>query len=152
MIGLLAMVLCASAGPLARVEIVADDPGTFLIHELPMIGARPGATLLHGLAQVQPVWKAGPLTVGTSIAAITVQGELPLTTLADGELAGLAGIQTRLGLPVGTLLGLSWTRDALWLDLAASIRADASWARPEWSTWSALPTIGVGWVPGARKD
>lgn len=149
---LLASPLRAAAGPLARVEAVADDPGTFLVHELPLLAARPGATGLQFLAQVQPVWTAGPVTVGTSIAAQTVQWEPELSPLAGGVLGAVLGVQTRLGLPAGTLAAVAWQREGLWLDVGLSVRSDASWARPSWATWSATPVLGLGWVPpGSRR-
>jgi hypothetical protein len=142
----------AAASPLARIEAIADDPGTFLVHELPLLAARPGGTGLQLLAQVQPVWTAGPVTVGTSIAAQTVQWEPALRPFAGGTLGAVLGVQTRLGLPNGTLAAVAWQREGLWLDLGLSVRSDASWARPSWVAWSATPVLGLGWVPpGSRR-
>ncbi len=141
----------ARAGALARVELLADDPGQWLIHELPMMAARPGPGLLAYGAQIQPVWTLGPVELGTSLAAQTLQWAPTLQTFGDDELGAVLGVQTRLGLPVGPLAALSWAHEGVWFDLGVSARADASWARPQWRTWSVVPAVGVGWVPPARR-
>lgn len=139
----------AGRTPLARVELLADDTGDFFNYELPLIGARPGVVGLSWLAQVQPVWNTGVdgLSVGTSLRVQTVQYA---RAIGATDLGWLAGVQTRLGLPMGTLGTVTWTRRRLYLGAGLSVVSEASWARPQWKSWRPMPTLCVAIRFGAE--
>ena len=135
------------AGPqLDRIELLADDPGTFLNWELPMLGARPGITLVRFAEQVQPVWHTpwDGWTVGTSLSTQSLGYAQALGPSA--KLGWRAGLQTRLLLPSGVVSTLWWRGEHIELAGGISLISDASWRRPSWSSWQALPTASVSLV------
>ena len=152
MIGLwMISVATASTVTLDRVEGLADDPGTFLFDELPMLAARPGVTGLRFMAQVQPVLRfESGVTVGASLSALTVGWE---TRPDDKGLGGLVAVPTRLGLPAGLLLAGTWRRGPIWIDVGMRAASGATWVSPSWTDTRIGPTLGLGFVPAsARKE
>lgn len=139
----------AVAASLDRIEGLADDPGTFLVDELPLVAARPGVTSLRWLAQVQPVvrFESG-ITVGASLSALTVGWE---TSPDPRGVGALIAVPTRLGLPAGLLLAGTYRRRALWVDLGMRASSGATWKTPSWSDTRIGPTVGVGWIPGGHS-
>lgn len=150
MITLLLMQAVAGAGAhLDRIEVVSDDPGTFLSDELPMMRARPGATGLRALAQVQPVIGVGRfVTVGVSLTALT-----PAVELSDDQtgFGAILAVPTRLGLPTGALIAGSWRQGPLWLDVGLRAHNGASWLVPSGGDLRVGPTIGLGWIPARQR-
>jgi hypothetical protein len=150
MIGLMIGVSLAAAVPpewtpgLDRVEILSEDPGTWLHHELPLAHHRPATASLRLIEQVQPVWRTPweGVTVGTSLAIQTVQLERPLGT--RHRLSWSAGVQTKLLCPRGLVGGLHWELGRLHLVGGVSLSSMATWQNPHWSQWSLLPTAGIG--------
>lgn len=143
----------AFAGPVAldRVELLADDPGSFLVDDVPLVLARPGVVSLRALGQVQPVARVGErgLTVGLSLSSLSVGWE---STPDARGFGALVAIPTRLGLPVGAVVGGVYRRGPLWVDVGLAARTDATWARPAFSPVRVGPTVGVGWVPKGRRS
>ena len=102
------LALAAPQGPgLERVEILSEDPGTWLHYELPLAHHRPSTAALRLLEQVQPVWRTPwpDVLVGTSLAVQTVQLERPL---GESPLRWSAGLQTALLCPRGVVGALHW--------------------------------------------
>jgi len=143
--------IAASSGlQLDRVEVIADDPGTYLTDEVPLLAARPGGTLLRGVAQVQPVLGWGEhFTLGLSLSSITPG--LEVSTGTDG-LGLLVAMPTRLGLPSGALIAATWRRGPLWADIGMRAASGATWHAPQYSDLRVAPTVGIGWVPGGARD
>ncbi len=140
----------AAAAALDRVEGLADDPGTFLVEELPLAAARPGVTSLRWLSQVQPVvrFESG-ITVGASLSALTLGWE----TAPDPRGVGvLVAVPTRLGLPTGLVLAGTYRRGALWMDLGMRASSGATWKTRSWTDTQVGPAVGLGWVPGGQRS
>ncbi len=129
---------------LARVELLSEDPGTWIHHELPLAHLRPATASVRLLEQVQPVWHTPweGVTIGTSLAIQTVQLERPLK--GHEQLSWSAGVQTKLLCPRGLVGGLHWTRGRLHLIGGISLSSMATWQNPHWTEWSLLPTAGIG--------
>lgn len=143
-------VAVASAATLDRVELLSDDPGTFAFDELPMLAARPGATGLRFIAQVQPVLRFDSgVTVGASVSSLTVGWE---TRPDEKGLGGLVAVPTRLGLPAGLVLAGSWRWGPVWVDVGMRATSGATWVRPGWSDTRIGPTIGLGFVPACAQN
>jgi len=145
------LLIVATAGvQLDRVEVLADDPGTLLVDELPLAAARPGVTSVRVLTQVQPVLGFGDhLTLGLSLSAITPGYEL---SSGDSGFGALVALPTRLGLPSGLLVAGTWRHGPLWVDAGLRATSGATWLVPRYGDLRVGPTIGVGWVPrGARR-
>ena len=147
-IATLGMVTLAAAAPVAleRIELVAEEPGTWLLDDLPTVTTRPASVTLRWLEQVQPVLRLGesPLRIGVSW---TMQGIFYAHDLGGLELEG--GVQTSLGLPVGA--GVTARRALGSWELGAGLgaRCGASWADPRFTSWRVVPAVGVAWRPGA---
>ncbi len=144
-LGILAL---ATAAPLAldRVELVAEEPGTWLLDDLPTVTSRPASTTLRWLEQVQPVLRLGdgPLRVGVSW---TMQGVFYAHTLGALELEG--GVQTSLGLPVGAGVSAGLPLGSWRLGAGVGARCGASWADPRFTAWRVVPAVGLAWRPRA---
>lgn len=127
-----------------RVDVVAEDPGTWMNYDLPMGTSYPPSLAIRFLSQVKPVWTTPVegLTIGTSLASQSVVYEQPLWKQAG--LYWSAGLQTQLLMPRGALAGLAWRRGHFRIGAGVSAVSGSSWARPDWTTWSFLPTLGFG--------
>lgn len=137
---------------LDRVELLADDPGTFVYDELPLLAARPGGTALRAAAQVQPVLGFGSgLTLGVSMAALTPGYELEASGNSHG-FGFLAAVPTRLGLPSGLVLAGTFRHGPLWVDLGVRATSGATWRTPRYGDLRVGPTLGVGWIPRGSRD
>ena len=152
---LLALALAASpalAGPdsaprdsaLRRIDLLSEDPGTWLNDELPSVLAGPARPRLRQHAQVKFVWRTPVprLTIGTSLTSQSVAYDRPLFGL-ENLTVGLC-LYTRLLLPRGVYADLAWHRGPLRLAVGLSALSNASWARPQWDWWRFLPTVGIG--------
>ena len=132
------------ASPLQRIDLLAEDPGTWLNDELPAVLAGPARPGLRLLEQVKFVWNTPVprLTIGTSLASQSVAYDRPLFGL-ENLTVGLC-LYTRLLLPRGVYADLAWHRGPLRLAVGLSALSNASWARPQWDWWRFLPVIGIG--------
>lgn len=127
-----------------RVDIVSEDPGTWVNYELPMAGVSPITAGVRFLEQVKVVWTTPVpgLAVGTSYASQSVVYERLL--LPRQGISWDVGLQTKLLLPRGVFGGLAWRWWRLRLGLGVSLTSSASWAHLDWTHWMVVPTLGLG--------
>jgi len=140
----LSVALAAPVG-LDRVDVLSEDPGTFLDEHIARLGPSPTVTGIRFAEQLKVVVRSPVrhLNVGLSVASQSLVWEPPL---AWG--VGLtAGVQTRMALPRGGIAGVHWRHGPLRLGLSANLLSGATWARPDWSQWRVLPGVGVGLGP-----
>jgi hypothetical protein len=129
-----------------RVDILSEDPGTWLHYDLPYAGTYPTAPAIRFIAQVKPVWRTPVrgLYVGTSLASQSAVLERPVFLTDCHGLYWSAGLQTRLLLPAGLMGGVAWRYGPLRVGAGLSLVSTASWRHRNWTQWSALPTVGIG--------
>jgi hypothetical protein len=143
MIGLLLALATAHAEPfrLDRVDVLSEDPGTFL-GEGPGLPRTASVTGIRFVSQVKPViaTPAEGLLVGISLATQSVYYERPIWK----GIGLTTGVQTRMLLPRGALLGGHVRAGRLRLGVSANLLSGATWARPDWTTWRVLPGVGIG--------
>lgn len=144
-VSLLAAALAASPIAFDRVDIVSEDPGLWLNYDVPAARAYPISTGVRLLKQVKPVVRIVPvegLYAGVSLQSqsVTYEGKL----LPQYGLTWSAGVQTRLLLPTGAFGGVAWRVWRMRFGLGVSAISAASWARPDWTNWKVLPTVGIG--------
>lgn len=127
-----------------RVDIVSEDPGTWLNYELPVAGTYPTRAALRFVTQIRPVWTTPieGLTFGTSIQSQSLSYERPLPFLP--QLHWNVTLQTRLLLPRGVNAGLAWRWK--WFRIGAGVSAStaASWSAIDYRAWNVLPVLGIG--------
>lgn len=144
MIALLLALGTATAEPfrLDRVDVLSEDPGTFWGEVGPGLPRSTTVTGIRFVEQVKPViaTPVDGLLVGASLATQSVYYERPVW-----KGVGLTtGIQTRLLLPRGALLGGHVRFGRVRLGLSANLLSGATWARPDWTIWRVTPGIGLG--------
>jgi hypothetical protein len=140
---------------LDRVDVLSEDPGTFLHYDLPMAGAYAPMTAVRFLEQVKVVFTlpVNGLYAGASLSSQSLSYEGPLWRGEDGRgLFWTAGLQTRLLLPYGAWAGVAWRFGFMRLSLGASASSAATWARPSWTEWRVLPTLGLGFGPNVAPS
>ena len=138
--------LCATASAevkLTRIELLSEDPGTWLHYELPMAGSRPVTAAVRLLEQVQPVWQSPwqHVLIGTSLTVQTIQLERPIGEL---HMQWSTGIQTALLCPKGVVGAVHWQWRRIHLSVGVSLDSNASWQHRNWTQWTLLPTAGFG--------
>ena len=149
MTALLLLLATAHAAPfrLDRVDLLWEDPGA-VVGSLGVARDRSTTvTAIRFVEQVKPVI-ATPvegLSIGVSLASQSVVYEQPIL----GGLGLTTGVQTRLGLPRGAILGAHLRVARLRLGASANLLSGATWTRPDWSVWRIVPGIGIG--IGARR-
>lgn len=129
---------------LERVDIISEDPGTWIHDDLPVLLNTPRAPALHFAEQIKLVW-AIPiegLSIGTSYQSQSLFYERSL--LGWQNINAGVGLQTFLLLPRGLWVDVSWRRGPLRLALGFSALSDASWTHLSWNHWRYLPTVGIG--------
>lgn len=125
-----------------RIEVITESDGTWLRDELPRWGSAERVVAMRFVEQVQVV-TAVPLDgvrVGLSLRNQTLRWE---NEFAPAVHLGVGSVH-RAGLPVGGMVGLAWGPRAIRVGTALTATSAASWARPNWSQWRVLPTVGVG--------
>jgi hypothetical protein len=127
-----------------RVDLLSEDPGTWLHYELPMLGAYPLAPALRFVEQVKVVFTlpVKGLYAGVSIGSQSLVYEYPL--FADKGLFLTGGLQTRLLFPRGVLVGVAWRAGIFRLGVSLSAFTSGSWQRPTDTAVLLLPTVGLG--------
>jgi hypothetical protein len=127
-----------------RVDVLSEDPGLWLHQEAPRLAGEPATAGVRWLSQVKGVWSTPwrGLSFGVSLGSQSLVYEHPLVPRARLSLS--AGLQTRLLLPRGALLGLAWRVGPVRVGLSLSLFTYATWSRPRYRYWSALPTLGLG--------
>jgi hypothetical protein len=127
-----------------RVDVISEDPGLWLYQEAPRLKVDRLTPTVRFLTQVKVVFstpKQG-LSFGLSLDSQSLTYERPL--LPRANLALSMGLQTRLLLPRGLLVGLAWRAGPVRLGLSLSVFSEATWSRVNYRYWTALPTLGVG--------
>jgi hypothetical protein len=129
---------------LERLDLLSEDPGQWLHQELPRLGADALTPTVRFLTQMKVVWSTPVrgLGFGVSVGSQSLVYEYPL--LPRANLALSVGMQTRLLLPRGALLGVAWRTGPLRLGLSLSVFSEATWSRVDYSYWTVLPTLGLG--------
>lgn len=137
---------------LDRVDVLAAAPSSFLWMEVRRFGARPGLVSLRFAEQVSVGWRlpADGFQLGTSIAVQELRYARPFRE--DGRLGWVAGVPTRLGLPVGARGGLTWTAGRAHLEAGPILQTSASWARPSWQVRGPFFALGVGILLGPQRE
>lgn len=148
MIALLSLALASpdrdALAHLERIDLVSEDPGSWLVDEVPRVGVAPRATAMRWLEQVK-VSGAIPrasLVIGASLASQSVAVRRPLTHRAP--VYGQVGVTSALGLPRGVLAGAEVWRGPVRLGLGLHLVSRATWDRPVWDSWRVLPGVGIG--------
>ena len=136
----------ATAAPVQfdRVDLISEDPGSFVNYELAAAPTYPTKAAIRFVTQVKPVFeipRVEGLTVGVSISSQSVVYERPL--LVDG-LHWTAGVQTALLMPRGALGGVAYRAGRWRFGVSVSALSGSTWARPSYGQWTVLPTVGVG--------
>lgn len=150
MIALLLATALAAPVRFDRVDLISETGATWQHDELPRFGQTPRVVGLRWAEQVQPVVAvplgeaAGELHLGASLRAQSIRYERPAFQPAWSVNAGL---QLSAGLPSGALAGLAWRHGALRVGGSVGAVSAVSWARPEWTTWRWLPSVGIGVGP-----
>lgn len=137
----------SSAAPFVRTEridLLSEDPGTFLFDDLPRAAYTPRSTVLRYLEQVRFVATVPrySLVFGASVAAQSVSYRFRVHPSAP--IYGSAGVSTKLFLPRGVLLGAETWAGPIRLGLGLHVHSDATWSRPDYTRWHAQPGVGIG--------
>ena len=127
-----------------RVDVLSEDPGLWLYQDAGRLGVDALTPTIRFLSQVKPVFSlpVEELSVGVSLGSQSLVYERAL--LESIHLSWTVGLQTRLLLPRGALVGLAWRVGPLRLGLSLSVFSEASWANVDYRSWTALPTFGLG--------
>jgi hypothetical protein len=127
-----------------RVDVLSEDPGTWLHYEMPMMGTYPTAPALRFVEQVKVVFglPVKGLYAGVAIGSQSLVYEYPL--LADKGVFLTGGLQTRLLFPRGVLVGVAWRVGMFRFGASLSAITGGSWQRPGDTAFLLLPTLGVG--------
>ena len=147
MIGLLASLLTAQAFQFERVDLISEDPGTYLVFERFRPGLPPARLRWLALAQVKGVVgldRAGHWQVGLSAMSQSLVYERELMRFGPVHWNAHMGVQTALLLPRGMLYGTSLQVGNLRVGAGASVLSGATWKHRRWTTWTVLPTVAVG--------
>jgi hypothetical protein len=141
-----ALVLAAEPGGVRwqRVDVLSEDPGVWLLHDAPRLKVDRLTPVVRFLSQVKGVWSTPVrgLGFGVSVGSQSLVYEYPL--LPRANLALSMGLQTRLLLPHGALVGVAWRAGPVRLGLSLSVFSEATWSRLNYQYWTALPTLGLG--------
>lgn len=145
------LVASALAAPirLDRVDVLAEDPGTWINYDAPMAPYAATQTAVRFVEQISFVvaTPAPDIYVGLSVSSQSVRWERVVWKNLDVH----GGLQTSLLLPRGAFAGAGWTAwDRLHVAAGVSAVSNATWARPSWAQWAVMPTVGVGVKVGRR--
>ena len=145
----IAVLLCAAAGAapvgLDRVDLISEDPGTWLHYDLPMAPYNVLGVTVGFVQQLKMVLRLGVLDeslhLGFSMVSQSIVLERPLPL---PNLYWSGGVQTSLLLPRGLLAGVAWRPGRIRIGAGVSLLSSATWRRPDWTSWHVLPTVGFG--------
>jgi hypothetical protein len=130
-----------------RVDLLSEEPGTWLHYDVPLLAAYPTVVVLRWAEQIKPVFRLPMkgLYLGVSISSQSLVYESAL--LERYNLFWTAGLQTRLLFPTGLQAGLAWRFGYLRIGLSLSAFTDGGWGNIWGWTPQILPTLGVGVGP-----
>ena len=126
-----------------RVDLLADDPGVWMNDDLQRFSQTPRLASIRFVGQVKAVLS---LPKGIYLGASLSSQSLTIERLIAPNLPvyGYAGVQTSLLLPRGAQVGLAIRQGGFRVSAGLSGLSSATWARPDWSVWTLLPTLAVG--------
>lgn len=129
---------------LERIDLISEDPGTWLIDEIPRSTVAPRSAALRWMEQIRfgVVIPDASLVVGVSVASQSIAFRRPL--LKRAPVYAQAGISTSLGLPRGGLVGVEAWTGPVRFGLGVHAMSQARWARPRWDQWRVVPGVGIG--------
>lgn len=134
---------------LDRVDVLSEDPGSFLDEHVARFGASPTVTSIRFAEQLKVVvrlpWEGVLLGVSAATQSLYVEGRVA------GPVGLTGGLQTRLGLPRGGLVGVHLRQGPVRIGLSANVLSTATWARPDLSGWRVLPGLGIGFGPSRQR-
>ncbi|MCA9489645.1 MAG: hypothetical protein KC621_06965 [Myxococcales bacterium] len=147
---MIALVSAALAAPprFDRLDVLSEAGAPFFADDLWRASADPGVTRLRFAEQIAVVGALGEAQLSLSLAAQTFAVERPLPL---GPLRATAGLRTHAFLPDGALLGLAVRGGPVRVGASMLVVSDATWSRPDWTRWRALPALGLGFGPTARS-
>ncbi len=124
--------------------MLSEDPGLWLHQEASRLKVDPLTPAVRFITQVKLVWSTPVrgLDFGVSVGSQSLVYEYPLVPEANLSLS--VGLQTRLLLPRGGMVGLAWRAGPVRLGVGLSAFSEASWSRVDYSQWTILPTLGLG--------
>ncbi|MBN1337001.1 MAG: hypothetical protein JXB39_13670 [Deltaproteobacteria bacterium] len=127
-----------------RVDLVSEDPATWLNYDVPMVGVNTTTVAVRWIEQVKVSWRlpVQGLSIGTSLASLSVFWEHPVWSTA-GISAG-AGLQTALLLPRGVFADVAWRKGRFRVAAGVGAVSGATWADLDWTAWNVVPTLGLG--------
>ena len=130
-----------------RIDIIAEDPGTWINYEVGSLPGYPTKGLVRWLTQIKPVVQTpvANLYIGLSLRSQSITYEVPIHEKLP--LTASISLQTQLLLPKGANAGFAWKRGHWRLATGISTVSEASWKRPAYASWVVLPTIGFGFGP-----
>jgi hypothetical protein len=135
-----------------RVDVLSEDTGQWLNQNAPRLLVEPLTPSVRFLFQIKPVFTTPVrgLSFGLSIASQSLVYEYPLVESLRLSLS--VGVQTRLLLPRGALVGLAWRYGPVRIGAGLSVFSEASWANIDYRAWTVLPTVGLGFGPGPAPE
>ncbi len=142
------LLLAGPARPAAlifdRVDLISEDPASWLNYDVPMAGVNATTVAVRWIEQVKVSWRLPTpgLTLGTSLASQSLFWERPVS-VAAGLSAG-AGVQTTLLLPRGAFADVSWRRGRFRAAVGVGAVSSATWTDLDWTAWDLVPTLGLG--------
>lgn len=145
----LATTALAAPPRLDRVDLLSEAAAPFLTDQLFAADVPGDLVRLRFAEQIALVGALGDARLSLSLDVQELGWEHALPHL--GPLSGSVGLRTHAFLPDGALAGLAVRGGPVRVGASLLVVSDATWSRPEWSTWRVLPGVGLGIGP-ARRD
>ena len=142
-----ALLVCvALGGPIRfdRVDLIAEDPSLWVNDDLARLSHVPRLGAVRYVSQVKVVFElpGDGVYFGSSLSSQSIVGERLIVSKLP--IYGYAGMQAGLFLPRGFVGGLAYREGPLRIGIGFSALSSATWRRPDWSVWSWLPAVGIG--------
>lgn len=136
----------ALAGPISfdRVDLISEDPGTWINYEAPLLAGYATKGLVRWLTQLKPVWKTSVPGLYFGISFISQSLSYESKIHPSSPINWTVSYQSQLLLPKGANLGLAWRKNSFRLAVGYSAVSESTWVRPAYRSWILLPTIGIG--------
>jgi hypothetical protein len=144
-LGLAAAAAAGEPARLDRVDLLSESGATFLVYDLPRYGTSPDVVTLRWFEQVAAVGAVGRTTLSLSLTAQTLAWEPRIPGFHP--LSTTVGLRTHAFLPDGGVVGLAVRGGPVRVGASVLLLSDATWSRPDWGHWSALPAVGLGLGP-----
>ena len=127
-----------------RVDLISEDPGLWVNDDLSRLEHIPRLGAVRYLSQVKVVLElpSEGIYFGSSISSQSLSAERLIVSKLP--IYGYAGIQAGLLLPRGIVGGLAYREGPLRVGVGFSGLSSATWRRPDWTVWTWLPSVGIG--------